>query len=145
MHSSRMRTARLLAVSPSMHCTGGVVCSRVMGCGTVAEGICSQEAGCVCSQGGALRQTPPAPWTEWPTGAKILLPWPKLPLRAVNIYHSHSLQCSHCYFLFTIILDATKNLQNAMYLFTFHLFLNKIEHHRKTINEIILLLQVLGL
>ena len=24
MHSSRMRTARLLAVSPSMHCAGGV-------------------------------------------------------------------------------------------------------------------------
>ena len=28
MHSSRMHTARLLTVSPSMHCTGGGACSR---------------------------------------------------------------------------------------------------------------------
>ena len=28
MHSSRMRTARLLSVSPSMHYGGGVVCSQ---------------------------------------------------------------------------------------------------------------------
>ena len=52
MHSSRMRTAHLLPVSPSMHCAGGGgVCSK--------GGVCSREVsalggllwGCVCSQG----------------------------------------------------------------------------------------------
>ena len=37
LHSSRMRTARLLPVSPSTHCTGGV---------SAPGGVCSQ--GCTC-------------------------------------------------------------------------------------------------
>ena len=44
MHSSRMRTARLLAVSPSMHCAGGSapggVCSG--GGGLLPGGVCSR-------------------------------------------------------------------------------------------------------
>ena len=40
MHSSRMRTARLLAVSPSMHCAGG---SAPGGC-LLEEGLLSQHA-----------------------------------------------------------------------------------------------------
>ena len=47
MHSSRMRTARLLPVFPSMHCTGGGVSAR----GGVCSGnVCSR--GNVCSQWG---------------------------------------------------------------------------------------------
>ena len=38
MHSSRMRTARLLPASPSMHCTGG--CLLLGGC-LLREGVCS--------------------------------------------------------------------------------------------------------
>ena len=44
MHSSRMRAARLLPVSPSMHCGG--------------EGVCS-VGGCVCSRGGAVSASGP--------------------------------------------------------------------------------------
>ena len=64
MHSSRMRTARLLTVSPSMHCSrgevsapGGVVCSGGVysgGCLLLGDlllgGVCSREG--VCWQGG---------------------------------------------------------------------------------------------
>ena len=39
LHSSRMRTARLLAVSPSMHCTGGVVCNGGV---SAPGGVCSR-------------------------------------------------------------------------------------------------------
>ena len=46
MQSSRMRTARLLPASPSMHCAGGV---------SAPGGVCS--GGCVSQY--ALRQTPP--------------------------------------------------------------------------------------
>ena len=42
MHSSRKRTARLLPVSPSMHCAGGV---------SAPGGVCSGSGG-VCSGGG---------------------------------------------------------------------------------------------
>ena len=48
MHSSRMRTARLLPVSPSMHCAGGVSTPG----GAAPGGICSQ--GSVWSWGGCL-------------------------------------------------------------------------------------------
>ena len=41
MHSSRMRTAHLLAVSPSMHCTGGM--SNPGGC--LLLGVCALLGG----------------------------------------------------------------------------------------------------
>ena len=85
MHSSRMRTARLLSVSPSMHCTegvlgpGGCVCSQ-RGC-LLPGGVCSKGClvwGDVCSGGsapgrGCLLWEVSAPrgcvslWTEWLT------------------------------------------------------------------------------
>ena len=104
LHSSRIHTARLLTVSPSMHCTGGCllrghVWSGVggVGCllqGVVCSGVCAWfrrrgvpgpwgGGGVVVSQH-TLRQIHAPPWTEWQTGAKIL-PCPKLRLRAVNI------------------------------------------------------------
>ena len=56
MHFSRMRTVRLLPVSPSMHCAGGSVCSgggecllwgvSVRGCVSAPRGVLG-----VCSQG----------------------------------------------------------------------------------------------
>ena len=76
MHFSRMRTARLLAVSPSMHCTGvsaprgvsapGGVCSRVVVSALVRVclllGKCLlwlggvySGLGCVCSWGCLLQ------------------------------------------------------------------------------------------
>ena len=64
MHSSRMRTARLLAVFPSMHCAGGGcllpggVSTPRGGClprGCLFDGVSAQEG---VSQH-ALRQTPP--------------------------------------------------------------------------------------
>ena len=67
MHSSRMHSARLLPVSPSMHC------SRV--------GVPAQEVYLPGGEGCTCPGTPPL-WTEWQTGAKIL-PFPKLHLRAV--------------------------------------------------------------
>ena len=52
LHSSRMRTARALTVSPSMLCAGGGVCSQ----GGVSRGVCS--GGCllwgVSALGGCL-------------------------------------------------------------------------------------------
>ena len=63
LHSSRMRTARSLTVSPSMHCTGGF-CS--WGGVSAPGGVVSQHA---------LRQTPPL-WTEFltHTSENITLP-----------------------------------------------------------------------
>ena len=52
-----MHTVRLLTVSPSMHCVGGIALGgRVPGLllGDLLGGVVSQHA---------LRQTPP-PWTE---------------------------------------------------------------------------------
>ena len=52
MHSSRMRTAGLLPVSPSMHCTGRGISVRgclLRGC-RLWGGVCSGR-GSVCSQG----------------------------------------------------------------------------------------------
>ena len=88
LHSSRMRTARVLTVSPSILCMGGV-CSG--GCLLLGRGVCPQGgvsvAWGVCCQGvsaaggvsaprgvvsqHALRQTPP-PWTESQTHVKTL-------------------------------------------------------------------------
>ena len=54
MHSSRMRTARLLPVSPSMHCAGGVSALGV--CLLWERGVCSHGRcllqGDICSGGG---------------------------------------------------------------------------------------------
>ena len=69
MHSSRMRTARLLPVSPSMHCSGGCTWSvgGVPGPGESAwsgrgavpgptgvylvPGVCTWSVGCIWSRG----------------------------------------------------------------------------------------------
>ena len=74
LHSSRMRTARALTVSPSMLCAGGGV-SAPGGC-LLPGGVCSQGVSarrvCVSAPGGcllpggcvsqhALRQTPSPP------------------------------------------------------------------------------------
>ena len=48
LHSSRMRTARALTVSPSMLCAGGGV-SAPRGC-LLSGGVCSGGV-CVCSRG----------------------------------------------------------------------------------------------
>ena len=46
MHSSRMRTARLLAVSPSMNCALGVPASGPWGGGSASgPGVCSRGGG----------------------------------------------------------------------------------------------------
>ena len=50
MHSSRMRTARLLPVSPSLHCAGVVSASRGRG-GGVCSGGCLLLGCSVCSWG----------------------------------------------------------------------------------------------
>ena len=87
LHSSRMHIARLLTVSPSMHCTGGGVCS--VG-GAWSWGVCS--SGEVVSQH-ALRQTPPhCEQNSWHTLLKIL-PCPKLRLRAVISIHNWEQLC----------------------------------------------------
>ena len=81
MHSSRMRTAHLLPVSPSMHCSGGVPglgVYLVPGCVPGPRGWCV-PGGCTWSEGGVppggvylVREggtcpgTPPL-WTEWLT------------------------------------------------------------------------------
>ena len=93
MHSSRMRTDCLLAVSPNMHCSWGGGWGG--GGGDSASGVVySWGRGGVCSPGGlsqhALRQTPL--WTEWQTGAKIL-PCPKIRLRAVKIARFYTKWC----------------------------------------------------
>ena len=83
MHSSRMRTAHALTVSPSMLCAkGGVpaprgsVCSwgvSAPGWGLLPGGACSQ--GGVCSWGGgipACTEADPPLWTESQTCVKTL-------------------------------------------------------------------------
>ena len=65
MHSSRMRTARLLSISPSMYYVGGGVCSRGWGgvCLWSGGGSASGLGGSASGPGGvsqhALGQTPP--------------------------------------------------------------------------------------
>ena len=87
LHSSKMHTARLLTVSPSMHCARGVpgpgrcVCSRgVCSWGVVCSGGCLVSGGVVSQH--ALRQTPACEQNSWHTLVKIL-PCPKLRLRTV--------------------------------------------------------------
>ena len=61
LHSSRMRTARALTVSPIMFCAGGVclVCGIVPGpgAGCLVQGVPGPGGGVVSKH--ALRQTPP--------------------------------------------------------------------------------------
>ena len=113
MHSSRMCTAGLLPVSPSIHCTGEVSAlgrCLLWGVSAPGEGVCSwggcllpaggddcsqgvrvSALGGVCSEGGAvswyaLRQTPPTPvnrMTDRQVQKKHNLR--KLHLQAVNI------------------------------------------------------------
>ena len=108
-----MRTARLLPVSTSMHCSRGRCTWPQGGCtwswgvylvpgiggvpgpeGTWSWGVYLVPGGCTWTQGvpgprgctwsrGVPAQALPL-WTEWQTGAKIL-PCPKLRLRVVKI------------------------------------------------------------
>ena len=78
LHSSRMRTARLLTQLPACSAGGGCACSR----GVPAQGLCACSQGRGVGPGGvpapgglvpgvvsqhALRQTPPPMWTEFST------------------------------------------------------------------------------
>ena len=98
LHSSRMHTARLLTVSPSMHWAGGGVSlpggsalpeggllaggSALQGGVLLVRGVPACRGGGVCLPGGmvsqhALKQRPPPPpWTEFLTHAteNITLP-----------------------------------------------------------------------
>ena len=58
MHSGRMRTARLLPVSPSMHCAGGGVVSAWGGL-LQGEWASASGLGWLCVSQHALGQTPP--------------------------------------------------------------------------------------
>ena len=78
-----MHTARLLIVSPSMHCTGGGgICSR-RGVSAPGRGVCSGGRGCLLLGGGVvvpqhtLRQTPPPLWTEFLTHATETITLPQ--------------------------------------------------------------------
>ena len=90
MHSSRMRTARLLTASRSIRWRGGACMPEegVHGGGCVPRGD-------VHAQGVCMPCTPP--WREWQMLVKIL-PCPKLRLRAViRMYSSrmHTICCSN--------------------------------------------------
>ena len=76
LHSSRIHTARLLTVSPSMHCAGGLL-----------RGGCLRSGGCLLLGGGGIpacteAEHPPPVDRILDTLLKIL-PCPKLRLRAV--------------------------------------------------------------
>ena len=72
MHSSRMRTARLLPVSPSMHCGGGGgVCSR-----EEVGGSASVRGGGEVVSDHVMGQTPP--WTEFLKHASENITLPQL-------------------------------------------------------------------
>ena len=83
MHSSRMRTTCLLAVS--QHALLGLYLpGRCTWWGVYLPGGVPGR-GCTCPGGGCTCPGTPLPlWTEWQTAAKIL-PCPKLRLRAVII------------------------------------------------------------
>ena len=126
MHSSRMRTSRLLPVSPwSRGCTwsGGCTWSRV----------CVPGPGGVPGLGGVpgpgwgvyLPRYSPL-WTEWQTGAKIL-PCPKLRLREVivmgyikRIWISYQIH-------FYLYLKYSMFVQMCLEWFTFPIFEYKIK------------------
>ena len=84
LHSSRMYTARLLTVSPGMHCAGeGVPAPRG---GVPAPGVGGApwswgEGGMVSTH--ALRQTPP-PWTKFLTHATENITLPQTSLAGGN-------------------------------------------------------------
>ena len=105
MHSSRMRTARLLLVSPSMHCSGGApvpggvpewgvyLNGGLPAWGVYLPGGCTAQGGVpaqgsvpargsVPAQGDTPPVTPPQQ-NSWHALLKIL-PCPKLGLRAVT-------------------------------------------------------------
>ena len=86
MHSSRMRTAHLLPVSPSMHCSGVYLlwgCTWSWGVYLV-PGCVPGPGGCTWSrEGGTCPGTPPCEQNDWQTGVKII-PCPKLRLRGVT-------------------------------------------------------------
>ena len=94
LHSSRMRTAHSLTVSPSMLCSrGGLVRGGCLVLGGSAPGGGLLLGGCLVRGEGGLFLGQPGPggrwcprgrppqWTEWQTGVKIL-PCPKLRLQA---------------------------------------------------------------
>ena len=60
LHSSRMHTTRLLAVSPSMHCSGGSAPRGCSGGGLVWRGVCIPTC---------IEADPPL-WTESQTAVK---------------------------------------------------------------------------
>ena len=114
LHSSRMRTARALTVSPSMFCAGGGVpgpggvpglreggvagpggCSWSWGCtwswGCLLRGVYLVTGGCLLQEGCLLRGG--APGQVLPSPSPVdrhtpvnILPCPKLRLRAVINY-----------------------------------------------------------
>ena len=69
MHSSRMRTAHLLLVSPSMHCSGGCTCPGSVGVPArgvylpggvyLPSGVVYLPRGVVYLPGGVPAQVPP--------------------------------------------------------------------------------------
>ena len=50
LHSSRMHTARLFTISPSMHCAGVCLARGVSSLG----GVCLARGGCLLCQGGGI-------------------------------------------------------------------------------------------
>ena len=82
--TSRMHTARLLTVSPSMHCTGRweVVGGGGGECGGVCSGGVPGPRGVVSQH--ALRQTPPRE-TEFLTHVTENITLPQTSFRAVKI------------------------------------------------------------
>ena len=79
LHSSRMHTARLLTVSPSMHCAGGVSLPGGSPCwgGALPGGLPCQGGIPACTE----TDPPPCGQNSW--HVTEILPCPKLCLRAV--------------------------------------------------------------
>ena len=81
LHSSMMRTARLLIISPSMHCTGGGVCSQ-WGC--LLRGCRSQGWGGYPS----MHWGRPPLWTEFLTHASENITLPQTSFAGGNYHQS---------------------------------------------------------